>query len=358
MQRRGLANLKNHLRSVVPVFSPLCTSSTAATPSLRKASAMSAEAVASTSVDVVNKTAHPFERSNLESLLTKRFFYAPSFEIYNGVAGFYDYGPPGSALQANILAEWRKHFIIEEEMLEIESTCITLDQVLKTSGHVDKFSDYMVKDLKNGDIFRADHLVEASLEARLKGDKMARGQTDEPKELTKEEKDAAAKSKKKKVKSQAVKLEDATVAEYEKVLAQIDNYAGSDLGEIIRRYQIKAPETGNDLSEPVEFNLMFEAQIGPTGQVKGCACLLACSIFRAKRLTLEVFFLQLFAPRDRSGSLHQLRSPPRVQQRPRALRFGSDWQILPQRDLPQTGPSPRQVRSLVVQRLNAALSKT
>lgn len=226
---------------------------------------MASETTASSST-VVNKSAHAFERSALEGLLTKRFFYAPAFEIYGGVAGFYDLGPPGSALQANILSEWRKHFIIEEEMLEIESTCITLDSVLKTSGHVEKFSDYMVKDLKTGDIFRADHLVEAVLEARLKGDKMARGQSEEP--AASAEKDAA-KSKKKKVKSQAVKLEDATVQEYEKVLAQIDNYTGADLGEIIRRYDIKAPETGNDLSEPKEFNLMFEAQIGPTGQLKG-----------------------------------------------------------------------------------------
>ena len=33
-----------------------------------------------------------------------------------GIAGLYDYGPPGAALQANIINEWRKHFIIEEMM--------------------------------------------------------------------------------------------------------------------------------------------------------------------------------------------------------------------------------------------------
>jgi hypothetical protein len=31
-----------------------------------------------------------------------------------GVTGFYDYVPPGSALQANLIAEWRKHFIVED----------------------------------------------------------------------------------------------------------------------------------------------------------------------------------------------------------------------------------------------------
>jgi glycyl-tRNA synthetase (class II) len=63
---------------------------------------------------------------------------APSFEIYGGCAGFFDYGPPGSALQANILEVWRKHFIIEEDMLELDTTIMTLAEVLKTSGHVDK----------------------------------------------------------------------------------------------------------------------------------------------------------------------------------------------------------------------------
>lgn len=32
----------------------------------------------------VNKTAHAFERGSLESLLIRRFFYAPAFEIYGG----------------------------------------------------------------------------------------------------------------------------------------------------------------------------------------------------------------------------------------------------------------------------------
>ena len=32
----------------------------------------------------VNKTAHPFDRTRLEALLNRRFFYAPAFEIYGG----------------------------------------------------------------------------------------------------------------------------------------------------------------------------------------------------------------------------------------------------------------------------------
>jgi glycyl-tRNA synthetase len=175
-------------------------------------------------------------------------------------------GPPGSALQANIIDVWRKHFVIEEEMLELDTTIMTLAEVFKTSGHVDRFTDWMTKDVKTGDIFRADHLVEAVLEARIKGDREARG-VGEKKVVAEAEKET--KSKKKKVKSTAVRLDDSTVAEYESTLAQIDNYGGKELAELIRKHDIKAPETGNDLSEPVEFNLMFDSNIGPTGQVKG-----------------------------------------------------------------------------------------
>ncbi|KAK4702119.1 glycyl-tRNA synthetase, partial [Phenoliferia sp. Uapishka_3] len=213
----------------------------------------------------VNKTAHEFERGALDGLLIKRFFFCPAFEIYGGVKGLYDYGPPGSSLQANIIDLWRKHFIIEEEMLELDTTIMTLSDVLKTSGHVDKFTDWMVKDAKTNEVFRADHLVEGVLEARLKGNKEARGIVEE----AVEEEDPKKKKSKKKVKSTAVKLEEATVADYESILAKIDNYTGKELGQLIRDHKIVSPDTGNEVTEPVEFNLMFDTHIGPTGQIKG-----------------------------------------------------------------------------------------
>ena len=47
-------------------------------------------------------------------------FYTPAFDIYGGVSGLYDYGPPGSALTNNIIDVWRKHFVLKENMLEGE----------------------------------------------------------------------------------------------------------------------------------------------------------------------------------------------------------------------------------------------
>ncbi|KAJ1767346.1 Glycine--tRNA ligase 1, mitochondrial [Coemansia sp. RSA 1843] len=210
------------------------------------------------------------DRAALEQLLNKRFFYAPSYGIYENVAGLFDLGPTGNALQQNLIGLWRQHFVIEEDMLEVDCSIMTPAQVLKTSGHVDKCADWMCKDTKNGDILRADHLVEGVLESRLEGDALARKMagmsvSSATESVSKDDK----KKKKKGGPAVAAKLDDAIVEEYKSVLAQIDNYDGTGLAELILKYEIRNPDSGNDVTSPVEFNLMFESSIGPTGQLKG-----------------------------------------------------------------------------------------
>ncbi|CAM2702879.1 unnamed protein product [Rotaria socialis] len=175
------------------------------------------------------------DRLKMEDLLKRRFFYDQSFSIYGGVNGLYDYGPMGCAIKANMLSEWRRHFILEEQMLEVDCSMLTPEIVLKASGHVDRFADFMVKDVKTGECFRADHLIEAHLERLLKA-----------KDITAEKK-----------------------AEIERLLPQVDNMKGPDMQQVIEQYKMKSPVTNNDLSEPVAFNLMFATLIGPTGQLKG-----------------------------------------------------------------------------------------
>jgi glycyl-tRNA synthetase len=53
----------------------------------------------------VNKTAHPFDKGRLEALLSRRFFYAPAFEIYGGALRSLDRDHPlteQNALQASL----------------------------------------------------------------------------------------------------------------------------------------------------------------------------------------------------------------------------------------------------------------
>ena len=74
-------------------------------------------------VDLTKK----YKRKECENLLRQKFFYVPSFEIYGGVSGLYDYGPLGSQLKSNVEALWRQHFVLEEDMLEVTCSNLTLD---------------------------------------------------------------------------------------------------------------------------------------------------------------------------------------------------------------------------------------
>ena len=136
-----------------------------------------------------------------------------------GVAGLYDYGPPGSSLQANIISEWRKHFIVQDHMLEVDTTIMTPATVFETSGHVARFADWMVKDTKTGEVLRADHLVKNVLEARLAGNLEARASGGQSEVV----KTAGLNKKKKKdeQKSAPVKLSDEVVLRYETTLAKV-----------------------------------------------------------------------------------------------------------------------------------------
>lgn len=110
-------------------------------------------------------------RQTLEDLEIQRFFWAPSFEVYGGVAGLFDLGPSGAAIERNLLQKWRQHFIVEEDMCEVRCSMLTPYKVLESSGHTAKFSDFMVTDTVNKQIYRADQLIEQVMEARIQKSK-------------------------------------------------------------------------------------------------------------------------------------------------------------------------------------------
>lgn len=175
-------------------------------------------------------------RQAVNNALERRLFYIPSFKIYGGVAGLFDYGPPGCAVKANVLAIWRQHYVMEENMLEIDCPCVTPDVVLRASGHVEKFTDFMVKDEKTGNCFRADHLLKDHLKELLEGDPLMAPERKE---------------------------------EVRHLAATMDELNQAQLGAKLREYGVKAPETKNDISDPYPFNLMFGTMIGPTGTLQG-----------------------------------------------------------------------------------------
>lgn len=201
----------------------------------------------------------------VKNTLERRLFYIPSYKIYGGVAGFYDYGPWGCQVETNVLNLWRQHFVMEEDMWEIRCPCVTPEVVLKASGHVDKFTDLMVKDEKLGSCFRADHLLKDFLTKALEDDAAAPPVTDTLAQM-------AVSEKKEKKKGAEKKKEPLTVEKKKQMLtdlAGLDEFSGPELGAKIKAYGIKSPESGNDLSDPYPFNLMFSTQIGPTGTLQG-----------------------------------------------------------------------------------------
>ncbi|VDK39190.1 unnamed protein product [Taenia asiatica] len=183
----------------------------------------------------LTKQDHKIDRAKLEDLLKQRFVYDQSFSIYGGVQGLYDYGPTGCAIKANLLAAWRQFFVLEEQLLEVDCSMLTPECVLKASGHLERFTDYMVRDVVTGECFRADHLIESALEA-IRTSK---------------------------------RTSEAEKSEIDKCLSQLEGYGADELAEIITRYSIKSPVTKNDLTSPQKFNLMFSTSIGPTGQYQG-----------------------------------------------------------------------------------------
>lgn len=213
------------------------------------------------SADYKTRAGQEFDRQAFESLLRRKVFLWQSFEPYGAVKGLFDYGPPLETLEAEVMNVWRDHFIRTEKMMALKCSMLTPYKVLKTSGHVDKFADYMCKDPKTGEILRSDHLIKDVIEARLKSDKEARGE-----KIEDAEEDPKKKKKQSKAAKAAVKLEDAVRQEYEHMLATLDDCTGDDMGALIKKHDIRNPDSGNEVEPPVSVNLMFQTQIGASGK--------------------------------------------------------------------------------------------
>lgn len=175
-----------------------------------------------------------FDSEGFNNLITRRFFITPSFEIYGGVAGLYDYGPSGCIMKDNILQLWKKHFVLQENMLMIEATSLTPESVLKASGHCDRFTDFLVKDLTTELCYRADHLLEDTLDKKIASGDLSNDQIKD--------------------------------AQNDRI--QADAFNQSELTTCLNKWNVLSP-ANNKLSEPYEFNLMFGTQIGPTKNTQG-----------------------------------------------------------------------------------------
>ena len=93
-------------------------------------------------------------------LALERGFYVPSCEIYaDAPAGFWDYGPVGTAFKNRFVELWRREVLRRDEMVEIDGSQIMAKDVFVASGHLENFFDPIVTCTKCKTTIRADRLI-------------------------------------------------------------------------------------------------------------------------------------------------------------------------------------------------------
>ncbi len=102
------------------------------------------------------------------SLCKRRGFIFQSGEIYGGLNGCWDYGPLGAELKKNLKDYWWKVTVRDrDDIVGMDGSILTHQEVLKASGHVGGFSDPMVDCKVCKSRYRADAVPDAPCPAKL-----------------------------------------------------------------------------------------------------------------------------------------------------------------------------------------------
>ncbi|MET0558043.1 MAG: glycine--tRNA ligase [Solirubrobacterales bacterium] len=137
------------------------------------------------------------------ALCKRRGFVFPSSEIYGGLGSTYDYGHYGVLLKNNVKSEWWRSMLQErDDIVALDSAILQHPRVWEASGHLEGFTDPLVQCL-------------GKCKRRWREDH----------------------------------LREAVEAE------------GGDPDA-----ELRCPECGGELSEPRQFNLMFETHVGPVAE--------------------------------------------------------------------------------------------
>jgi glycyl-tRNA synthetase len=145
-------------------------------------------------------------------LALERGFYFPSCEIYaDAHAGFWEYGPTGNNLKIKFIELWRRELLRRDEMIEIDGSQIMSRSVFVASGHLDNFTDPIIKCKKCGATFRADRYITEK-----------------------------------------------TGKETPELLS------GGEIDKLIMKYSLKCASCNGAFQESSRFNMMFKVEIGPS----------------------------------------------------------------------------------------------
>lgn len=144
-------------------------------------------------------------------LALERGFYFPSCEIYaDAPAGFWEYGPQGANMKNKFIDLWRRELVRRDGMMEIDGSQIMSKSVFIASGHINNFTDPIVKCSKCKSIFRADRYITEKI-----GEDVHEGMTNE------------------------------------------------EMDVIIKKHDLKCANCNGELDAVKRFNMMFKVNIGP-----------------------------------------------------------------------------------------------
>ena len=194
----------------------------------------------------------------LSALCKRRGFIYPGSEIYGGIGGFWDYGPLGVELKRNIKDTWWRDMITnppdgpdgkQVSMVGVDCALIMNPRVWEASGHVGGFSDPMVDCKECKARFRLDQVFHVAL---------SRAGGGEPFATLSVEADTA---------DNAVIAAETNAKKLTKKHGGGEYVANAIPFEAIietQRESLKCPscDAQGSLTEPREFNLMFETYVG------------------------------------------------------------------------------------------------
>lgn len=199
---------------------------------------------------------------SMETLVTlckRRGFIFQSSEIYGGYAGFFDYGPLGVELKKNVKDAWWRAIVHDrEDVVGLDSTIIMHPEIWRASGHVDGFSDPMVDCRESKLRYRADQLFYAPVTVTLEGgeSKFIGFVSALESEDTLAQLRRRASTLRKSFDLKGAQVDEEGLKEGLKEFTEVTDD---------ERAQCWGPDASKvgTLTEPRQFNLMFETKVGP-----------------------------------------------------------------------------------------------
>lgn len=212
------------------------------------------------------------DMENLVALCRRRGFIFQSSEIYGGINGFWDYGPLGVELKKNIKEAWWQDMVRnpppgpdgrELQMVGVDCSIIMNPKVWEASGHVGGFADPMVDCKKCRRRFRADKVFFAPLGQtpvlNIDGKGAVQGPDFTPERIL------SCEANDKKEAIELFKEQVAILTKKKKLPASaVYSERAFDAMQVLKNWRLPCPHCGDEgeLTDPRQFNLMFETYVG------------------------------------------------------------------------------------------------